>query len=77
VDVFKFREHLVGDYAGFSRSFTGLRSDDIREFVDREYGSQRYGRRALQRVELDAYYARLYGLTRDALRCATSSTPRT
>jgi ATP-dependent helicase YprA (DUF1998 family) len=42
VDVFKFREHLVGEYAQFSRSFTRLRSDDIREFVDREYDSQRY-----------------------------------
>jgi len=42
MDVFQFREHLVGEYAGFSRSFTRLRSDDIREFVDREYASQRY-----------------------------------
>lgn len=42
MDVFQFREHLVGEYAQFSRSFTRLRSDDIREFVDREYASQRY-----------------------------------
>ncbi|MFG6490520.1 DEAD/DEAH box helicase [Roseateles sp. BYS78W] len=42
MDVFKFREHLVGEYAQFSRSFTRLRSDDIRAFVDREYASQRY-----------------------------------
>ena len=42
MDVFQFREHLVGEYAEFSRSFTLQRSDDIREFVDREYASQRY-----------------------------------
>lgn len=42
MDVFQFREHLVSDYARFSRSFTRLRSNDIREFVDREYASQRY-----------------------------------
>ncbi len=42
MDVFKFREKLVGDYAQFSRSFTRIRSDDIREFIDREYDSQRY-----------------------------------
>ncbi|WP_296870655.1 DEAD/DEAH box helicase [Tibeticola sp.] len=42
MDVFRFREHLVGEYAGFSRSFPRLRSDDIREFVHREYASQRY-----------------------------------
>ncbi|MCK9687348.1 DEAD/DEAH box helicase [Scleromatobacter humisilvae] len=42
MDVFKFREHLIGEYAQFSRSFTRLRSDDIRAFVDREYASQRY-----------------------------------
>lgn len=42
MDVFQFREHLVGEYAQFSRSFTRLRSDDMRVFVDREYASQRY-----------------------------------
>jgi Lhr-like helicase/very-short-patch-repair endonuclease len=42
VDVFKFREHLVREYEQFTRSFTRIRSDDIRTFVDREYDSQRY-----------------------------------
>jgi len=42
VDVFDFREHLVGEYEQFTRSFTRIRSDDIRAFVDREYDSQRY-----------------------------------
>jgi Lhr-like helicase/very-short-patch-repair endonuclease len=42
LDVFQFREHLVGEYEQFSRSFTRVRADDIRDFVDREYASQRY-----------------------------------
>lgn len=44
LDVFQFCEHLVGEYAGFSRSFTRLRSDDIRELIDQEYVSQRWDR---------------------------------
>lgn len=42
MDVFQFREHLVGEYEQFTRSFTRIRSDDLRAFVDREYDSQRY-----------------------------------
>ncbi len=42
MNVFEFRQTLVREYAQFSRSFTRLRSEDIREFVDREYASQRY-----------------------------------
>lgn len=42
MDVFKFREALVNEYEQFSRSFSRIRSDDIRQFVDREYASQRY-----------------------------------
>ena len=42
MDVFKFREHLVREYEQFTRSFTRIRSDDIRTLVDREYDSQRY-----------------------------------
>lgn len=42
MDVFDFREQLVTEYEQFTRSFTRLRSDDIREVVDREYASQRY-----------------------------------
>ncbi len=42
MDVFQFREHLIGEYAQFSRSFTRIRADDIRDLVDREYASQRY-----------------------------------
>jgi ATP-dependent helicase YprA (DUF1998 family) len=42
MDIFRFRRHLVGEYEQFTRSFTRIRSDDIRAFVDREYDSQRY-----------------------------------
>ncbi len=42
MDVFEFREQLVTEYEQFTRSFTRLRSDDIREVVDREYASQRF-----------------------------------
>jgi ATP-dependent helicase YprA (DUF1998 family) len=42
LDVFKFREHLVGEYERFTRSFTRVRADDIRDFVNAEYASQRY-----------------------------------
>lgn len=42
MDVFQFREHLIREYAQFSRSFTHFRSDDIRVFVDREYAGQRF-----------------------------------
>ncbi|MCW5631808.1 MAG: DEAD/DEAH box helicase [Rubrivivax sp.] len=42
MDVFQFRDHLVGEYEQFTRSFTRIRSDDLRQFVDREYDSQRY-----------------------------------
>jgi len=42
LDVFGFRKHLIEEYAEFSRSFTRLQSQDIREFVDREYASQRF-----------------------------------
>lgn len=42
MDVFQFREHLVGEYEKFTRSFTRVRADDIRAYVDTQYSSQRY-----------------------------------
>lgn len=42
MDVFQFRQHLVSEYEQFSRSFTRIQADDLRDFVDREYASQRY-----------------------------------
>ncbi|MBL8377530.1 MAG: DEAD/DEAH box helicase [Burkholderiales bacterium] len=42
MNVFEFRESLVGEYAEFTRSFTRIKADDIRTFVDSEYASQRF-----------------------------------
>ena len=42
MDVFEFRTQLVGEYEQFTRSFTRIRADDIRGYVDRQYDSQRY-----------------------------------
>jgi Lhr-like helicase/very-short-patch-repair endonuclease len=42
MDVFDFRKQLVEEYAQFTRSFTRIRADDIRTYVDQEYDSQRY-----------------------------------
>lgn len=42
MNVFEFREHLVGDYARFTRSFTRIKAEDIRQLVDREYAGQKY-----------------------------------
>ena len=42
MNVFEFRQNLVNEYAEFTRSFTRIKADDIRAFVDAEYGSQKY-----------------------------------
>ncbi|MFN3631103.1 MAG: DEAD/DEAH box helicase, partial [Casimicrobiaceae bacterium] len=42
MDVFEFREYLVGEYEKFTRSFTRVGAEDIRSYIDRQYGSQRY-----------------------------------
>jgi Lhr-like helicase/very-short-patch-repair endonuclease len=42
LDVFDFRDHVVGDYEQFTRSFTRIRAGDIRDFVDTQYASQKY-----------------------------------
>lgn len=42
MDVFEFRKKLVADYSDFTRSFTRIKSVDIKAFVDREYDSQKY-----------------------------------
>jgi Lhr-like helicase len=42
MDVFEFREKLVGDYSAFTRSFTRIKAVDIKTFVDAAYDSQRY-----------------------------------
>lgn len=42
MDVFQFRQKLVTDYSAFTRSFTRVRADDVKNFVERAYASQRY-----------------------------------
>lgn len=42
MDVFKFRNDVVREYGRFSRSFTKIRSDDIRQFVTKEYDADRF-----------------------------------
>ncbi|MFA7238758.1 MAG: DEAD/DEAH box helicase [Sulfuricellaceae bacterium] len=42
MDVFEFREKLVGDYSDFTRSFTRIQADDISSFVNETYRSERY-----------------------------------
>ena len=42
MDVFAFRDELVSDYERFSRSFTSIRSNDIRQTVDAAYVGGRF-----------------------------------
>ena len=42
MDVFAFREELVAEYERFSRSFTRIRAEDIRQAVDEAYVGGRY-----------------------------------
>ncbi len=42
MDVFEFREKLISDYSDFTRSFTRIKAEDLKEFIDKEYTSQKY-----------------------------------
>jgi len=42
MDTFEFRRRLVAEYAAFTRSFTRIKAEDLRSFVDAAYDSQRY-----------------------------------
>ena len=42
MDVFAFREQLVSEYKHFSRSFTTIKAQDIRETVDKAYEDGRF-----------------------------------
>lgn len=42
VDVSEFRSRLVEEYRQFTRSFTRIRADDIQQYVDAQYESQKY-----------------------------------
>jgi superfamily II DNA/RNA helicase len=42
MDVFEFRDQLVGEYERFTRSFVKIKADDIKCHVDAEYAAGRY-----------------------------------
>lgn len=42
MDVFALSDQIVEDYSAFSRSFTPIRSPDVRSYVDAEYDSGRF-----------------------------------
>ncbi len=42
MDVFAFREELVAEYERFSRSFTRIRAEDVRQEIDAAYASGRF-----------------------------------
>ena len=41
-DVFQFRNQLIQDYGSFSRSFTRIAAEDIRNAVGEQYDAGRY-----------------------------------
>ncbi|MNZ26330.1 putative ATP-dependent helicase Lhr [compost metagenome] len=42
MDAFSFRNQVIRDYEQFARSFTNPRAEDIRSYLDAEYGTGRY-----------------------------------
>ncbi|MDR0588914.1 MAG: DEAD/DEAH box helicase, partial [Spirochaetaceae bacterium] len=41
-DVFQFRDAIIHEYGQFTRSFTNILAEDIRDSVDNEYKNSRY-----------------------------------
>lgn len=42
MDAFNFRDQVIRDYEQFARSFTNPKAEDIRNYLDAEYGTGRY-----------------------------------
>ena len=42
MDAFSFRDQVIRDYEQFARSFTNPKAEDIRSYLDAEYGTGRY-----------------------------------
>ena len=40
--AFEFDHRLIGSYARFSRSFSAIRSDDLKSEIDRQYDAGRF-----------------------------------
>lgn len=49
MNVFDFRQTLVNQYADFTRSFTRIKAEDIRSFVDKELPRRSIGLNLLYR----------------------------
>lgn len=45
--AFEFDQHLITTYEQFSRSFTSIRSEDLRSEIDRQYNEGRFWPEAL------------------------------
>lgn len=56
MDVFQFRDQLVDRYSAFSRSFTRVRAQDIKDVIETEYANARYWPAPL--VQLNPNYQR-------------------
>jgi len=61
MDVFAFRDKLIEEYEQFSRSFTEIRTPDIKELVDKEYAGGRYWPDPL--IQLNPNFARSGSVT--------------
>ena len=40
--AFEFEHHLIDSYERFSRSFTNIRADDLRQEVEEQYAAGRF-----------------------------------
>jgi hypothetical protein len=51
--AFEFDHRLIDSYARFSRSFSIVRSDDLKSEIDRQYDAGRFWPEALLSLNLD------------------------
>lgn len=54
MDVFALDEHLLAHYTGFARSFTRIRSSEIKSKVDTLYAGRRFWPEPL--IQLNPHY---------------------
>ena len=54
MDVFNLSDAVIRDYEAFSRSFVNIRSSEIQQKVDREYGGRRFWPDPL--LQINPYY---------------------
>ena len=73
MDVFALREHLIGDYGRFARSFTTIQADDLRQGVNEVYASGRYWPEPL--IQINPRY--MQGRSTEELAAAGELHPQT